>query len=98
MSIEIIFGSIAFITSLIGLLPQVYKAFKTKSTHDLSMIMIINYLCCSLAWIIYSININSMFVLASNIVGLLTSIVLIAQKQFYDKKTGCDLPSKSKPL
>ncbi|WP_410520906.1 PQ-loop domain-containing transporter [Candidatus Tisiphia endosymbiont of Sialis lutaria] len=32
-SIEEFFGYIALITSLIGLLPQVYKAYITKSTH-----------------------------------------------------------------
>ena len=37
MNIEVFFGYIALITSLIVLLPQVYKAYITKSTHDISI-------------------------------------------------------------
>ena len=86
MNIETFFGTIAFVTSLIGLLPQAYKAFKTRSTDDISQLMIINYLLCSLAWIIYGLYIHSSFVLFSNIVGLFTSLLLMWQKKYYDKK------------
>lgn len=86
MSIIMLSGTIAFITSFIGLLPQIYKALKTKSTQDVSMLMLVNYLCCSLAWIIYGGYTDSMFVLSSNVIGLLTSLILILQKQYYDAK------------
>lgn len=85
MSLIIISGSIAFITSFIGLLPQVVKAIKTKSTQDLSMLMLVNYLICSLAWIIYGSSTDSMFVLSSNIVGLVISFMLIILKRHYDE-------------
>lgn len=84
MNIITFSGTIAFITSFIGLLPQVYKAFKTRSTHDISMLMLINYAVCSLAWIVYGQYTSSMFVTASNIIGLLTSLILIFQKKYYD--------------
>jgi MtN3 and saliva related transmembrane protein len=85
VSLIIISGSIAFITSFIGLLPQVVKAIKTKSTQDLSMLMLVNYLICSLAWIIYGSSTDSMFVLSSNIVGLVISFMLIILKRHYDE-------------
>lgn len=85
MMIANIMGTIALVTSFIGLLPQSYKAFKTRSTQDLSMLMLMNYLVCSLAWIIYGICIHSPFVLYSNLVGAVSSITLIFQKQYYDK-------------
>jgi MtN3 and saliva related transmembrane protein len=85
LSLIILSGSIAFITSFIGLLPQVVKAMKTKSTQDLSMIMLINYVICSLAWIIYGGSTDSMFVLSSNIVGLIISFMLILLKRHYDQ-------------
>ncbi len=84
--IESISGSLAFITSFIGFLPQIYKAIQTKSTDDLSMTMLINYLVCSIAWIIYGSSTESFFVLSSNIVGLVTSVILIIQKRYYDAK------------
>ncbi|QBR83720.1 PQ-loop repeat-containing protein [Legionella israelensis] len=86
MSIIIISGSVAFITSFIGLLPQIFKALKTKSTQDISMLMLINYLLCSLAWIIYGGYTDSLFVLTSNVVGLVVSLMLIMLKRHYDAR------------
>lgn len=82
--VQSIFGFVALITSFIGLLPQSYKAYKTRSTRDISMLMIMNYLLCSLAWIVYGTCISAGFVVASNIVCLLSSVLLIAQKRYYD--------------
>ncbi|MBX9586249.1 MAG: hypothetical protein K2X50_03220 [Gammaproteobacteria bacterium] len=82
--VQSIFGFIALITSFIGFLPQSYKAYKTRSTHDISMLMVLNYLLCSLAWIVYGTFIQAGFVVASNIVCLLSSILLIVQKRYYD--------------
>ena len=78
---------IAFATSVIGLLPQIYKALKTKSTKDLSMIMLLNYLICSLAWVIYAMETAASVVLMSNILGFVISFVLVILKYHYDRKT-----------
>jgi len=83
--IENVFGTIALITTLIGLLPQVYKTYIVKSAKDLSMLMLINYLICSIAWIVYGSATESSFVTYSNYCGLITSIILIWQKLHYDK-------------
>ena len=82
--VQSLFGFVALITSFIGLLPQSYKAYKTRSTQDISMLMIMNYLLCSLAWIVYGTCISAGFVVASNVVCLLSSVLLIAQKRYYD--------------
>ncbi|TAL58651.1 MAG: PQ-loop repeat-containing protein [Legionella sp.] len=87
MSIVIISGTFALVTSFIGLLPQIYKSLKTKSTKDLSQVMLLNYFVCSLAWIIYGSYTDSMFVLASNALGLLSSLILLLQKHYYDSRT-----------
>ncbi|KTD59081.1 MtN3/saliva family protein [Legionella shakespearei DSM 23087] len=87
MTLIFISGTIAFITSFIGLLPQIFKAIKTKSTQDISMIMLINYLICSLAWIVYGGSTDSFFVLSSNVVGLIISLLLIILKRRYDSRT-----------
>ncbi|MDO4975500.1 MAG: SemiSWEET family transporter [Alphaproteobacteria bacterium] len=84
--IENFFGTIALVTSIIGLLPQIYKSFKTKSTNDISMIMLLNYLICSISWIIYGTYTKSDFVIWSNIIGLITSLIAIFQKRYYDKQ------------
>lgn len=86
MSIVMFSGIIAFTTSFIGLLPQIVKSLKTRSTQDLSMMMLINYLICSIAWIIYGSSTNSFFVISSNVVGLIVSILLILLKRHYDAR------------
>lgn len=82
--IEPFFGYIALITSLIGLLPQVYKAYMTKSTEDISMAMLVNYAICSIAWIVHGLMNGSSFVVWSNIAGLIISIISVVQKLCYD--------------
>ncbi len=81
-----VFGFIAFFTSVIGLLPQIIKATQTRSTQDISMAMLINYLICSIAWIIYGSCSNSIFVLSSNLLGSLSSLTLIFLKLSFDKE------------
>ncbi len=86
MSFQSFFGFIALVTSVIGLVPQSYKAFKTRSTNDVSMFMVVNFLICSIAWIIYGVLILSVFVVLSNIVSAITCAVLIVQKHYYDSR------------
>lgn len=85
--IEDIFGTIACTTTIIGLIPQVYKTYITKSADDISMLMLINYLICSIAWIIYGYSTKSSFVIYSNYCGLITSIILIWQKIYFMKNS-----------
>ncbi|MDR2107018.1 MAG: hypothetical protein LBO73_00625 [Holosporaceae bacterium] len=80
-------GTVAAIASLIGLFPQVYKSYKTKSTVDVSMGMLINYLVCSVAWVIYGACTDSKFVLFSNIVGTIISLISVVQKRIYDRNS-----------
>ncbi len=84
--VQSLFGAVALFTSFVGLLPQSYKAFKTRSTHDISMLMLLNYLLCSIAWIIYGSCINAGFVIVSNVVGLASVLLLILQKKYYDQR------------
>lgn len=84
--IENIFGSIAMITAIIGLLPQIIKSYKTKSTDDISMIMLWNYLIGSIAWIVHGACINSAYVVWSNVFGGAVSAISIYQKFLYDTK------------
>jgi MtN3 and saliva related transmembrane protein len=82
--LETLSGYFALITSFIGLIPQIIKTIKTKSASDLSMLMLANYLFCSISWIVYGYLTDSMFVLWSNIVGGITSLGLIFCKYKYD--------------
>jgi MtN3 and saliva related transmembrane protein len=50
------------------------------------MLMLLNYLLCSIAWIIYGSCINASFVIISNVVGLASVLLLIFQKHYYDQR------------
>lgn len=84
MNWETIFGYCALVTSVIGLTPQIYKTMKIKSAQDLSILMLINWMICSGSWIIHGYYTHAPFVVYSNIVGLFTGLILLAQKAYYD--------------
>jgi len=84
--IEIASSYVALITSFIGLVPQVYKGYVTKSMEDVSVLMLGNYLLCSVAWIIYGYSQQANIVLLSNAVGLIVSLISIMQKYYYARK------------
>lgn len=75
-----LFGLLAFVTSVIGLLPQLIKSLKTRSTRDLSLWMLLNYALCSFSWIMYAIYSHSAYVFWSNVLGILSSLALLFLK------------------
>lgn len=85
--IKNLFGSIALVTSFVGLLPQIYKSYKIKSTQDISMAMLINYCVCSVAWVVYGLSTQSSYVVLSNVFGLAVCLTSIFQKVHYDTHT-----------
>lgn len=65
-------------------MPQIHKTYKIKSANDVSMAMLCNYMICSIAWIGYGAYTKAGFVVFSNVVGLITSIISVLQKRYYD--------------
>jgi MtN3 and saliva related transmembrane protein len=86
LSIEQCFGGLALVTSCVGLLPQVYRAYRTKSTRDISMLMLLNYALGSLAWLGYGLLNGAGFVSVANTACLTASLISMGQKIYYDKK------------
>lgn len=81
---EWFFGKLAFVTTLIGLIPQIIKAYQTKSMGDVSMFMLLNCWVCALSWLIYGICIASSELIWSEIFCLIVTTVSVAQKVIYD--------------
>ena len=81
-----VIGSIAFLTTTISLIPQIYRTYTSKSAHDISLLMLINFLVCSLSWVMYGILINDFCVWSTNAVWFACSLFLLALKIRYDKK------------
>jgi MtN3 and saliva related transmembrane protein len=78
-------GIIASITSVVCFLPQIYKNHKTKSVEDLSGLMLINFVICSLAWAIYGSLTDAYYVTLTNVIGLIASCFLMGQKIYFKK-------------
>lgn len=85
-----IFGVSAFVTSMIGIVPQIWKSFRTKSTCDISMLMLVNYFVCSVSWLGYGILSKTGYVILSNVFGTTTTLIAILQKLHYDGRKKCD--------
>jgi MtN3 and saliva related transmembrane protein len=81
----VVLGFIASITSVISLIPQIVKSYKTKSVGDLSILMIINFLISSISWTLYGMLIGAVSVWATNIVMTVFAIILMKLKFKYDK-------------
>jgi MtN3 and saliva related transmembrane protein len=80
-----IIGIVASVTSVVGFLPQIYKNQQTKSVQDLSIWMLLNFLICSLAWMIYGSLTDSLYVLLTNAACLCASGFLVGQKIYFQR-------------
>jgi MtN3 and saliva related transmembrane protein len=72
----------AFLSS-ITFIPQVYKAWQTKSVGDLSLAMIVIVFTSTIVWLIYGINLNLLPVIICNsIMAVLTLLLLYFKFSF----------------
>ena len=58
---------IASLTSILSLIPQIIKIYKTRSSNDLSIAMIVNFLICSVSWVVYGFLTQTMTILVTNL-------------------------------
>ena len=66
----------SFLTS-ITFIPQVYKAWRTRSVGDLSMWMMSIVVFSTIVWLVYAFAIGSGPVIVENAIVLILSLVLI---------------------
>ena len=78
-------GHTGAVLSGITFIPQVYKAWKTKSVGDLSLTMMLIVISSTIIWLLYAISLMLWPVIIANcIVGLL-SLVLVYFKFTFPK-------------
>lgn len=78
-----IIGLIAATLTTSAFVPQVYKAWKTKSTESLSLPMYIIFFIGIMLWLVYGFHLNSLAMILSNIITGLLAILLIILKLKY---------------
>jgi MtN3 and saliva related transmembrane protein len=74
--IEIVGHFGAFLSS-ITFIPQVYKAWQTRSVGDLSLSMMLIVFTSTVVWLIYSIALNLWPVIICNVIICALSLLLI---------------------
>ena len=85
MQTEII-AAIATILVVVSWIPQLIKAYTTKSLKDFSYWFVIIVILATLAWIIYGIAIQDSAIIIGNSVILLFPVLLLIMKFYYDRK------------
>ena len=78
-----IIGFIAGALTSIGFLPQFIKAYRTKSTRDISLPMLLIILTGVILWLIYGIMEKAMPVVAANGVTMFTITAILMLKVRY---------------
>ncbi|MEM1257350.1 MAG: SemiSWEET transporter [Bacteroidota bacterium] len=75
--IEII-GLIAATCTTLAFVPQVFRAWKYKSTQDISLTMYLVLLAGLFLWLVYGIHHNSLaIILANTVTGILVVFMLV---------------------
>ena len=80
--IEVI-GFIAGFLVVFAAIPQLIKALKTKSTHDISLLMYLSICSGLLLWLIYGILISSPSLIVTNIISFSTNFSVLVLKLKY---------------
>ena len=81
-----IFGYLATVTGTTLMLPQLYKALKTKSVKDVSWMMLIVYFFNCIFWLTYGWLLGATPIILTNSIALVISIAQIVLQVRYYKK------------
>ena len=83
MDLISILGYIAGIVSTSTLLPQIYKIWKTKSTNDLALGMVVLGCFGSFLWLVYGILLKSGPIISTNTLILISFTTILFFKLKY---------------
>lgn len=85
----VFFGFIAMLSSMLCLVPQIIHTLKSKSVDDLSALMLVNYVICSVSWVFYGLLIDAKAIWITNLISTGFSAFLFVLKLRYAKNP-CD--------
>jgi MtN3 and saliva related transmembrane protein len=81
-----VIGHISAVLSSITFMPQVFKAWKTKSVGDLSLATMLIVFVSTLLWLLYGVGKNLWPVITCNSIICFLSVVLLYFKVTFTKK------------
>ncbi len=79
-------GGVAAVLTTASFLPQVYQTWKTKSTESLSLPMLLMFFTGVCLWLIYGFALESMPIIISNIITIISAGLLVYFKLSFTKK------------
>ena len=79
-----ILGITAGILILTGWVEQIYKGYKTKRLKDVSKFLMIFIAAGSILWLIYGVIVEDVFIMGTNLSGLILMIIVLGMKKRYD--------------
>jgi len=78
-----ILGVSAGILILTGWVEQIYKGYTTKSMKDISKFLMIFIAAGSILWLIYGAIVGDVFIIGTNMAGLILMIIVSVMKRRY---------------
>ena len=78
-------GYLAGFLTTIAFIPQVIKAWFSKSTNDISLLMFIIFATGVSCWLIYGLLTNNYPIIISNLITLGLSLLVLIAKFKYNK-------------
>ncbi|WP_250238229.1 SemiSWEET family sugar transporter [Cardinium endosymbiont of Oedothorax gibbosus] len=74
---------IASSTAVLSLLPQIIQSYRTKSVHDVSMLMLLNLTVSSVSWTLYGAMTADKPLLLTNLLLTIGSLIMVWLKRKY---------------
>jgi len=79
-----IYGHIAGVLTISTMLPQLIHTWKTKSSHDLSMIMLVINQISGIFWVVYSLYTYNFVLFIYDTSASIISFFMICSKIYFD--------------
>lgn len=80
MTLPDILGSLAGTLTTIAFIPQVVKTWKTRSTHDISLVMFSLFSLGVLLWLLYGISLGALPIIIANSITLALAMSILIMK------------------
>ena len=87
MNWQEVFGFIAGLFTTVGIVPQVWRLFKLKSSREISLTFTLVFLAGGLCWLVYGIALNLPPVIIWNAISVLLMALMLYAKIKYSKGT-----------
>lgn len=83
MELQAILGPFASVVTVASFIPQVFKAWRSRSVKDVSYGMIILLLCSGMLWAWYGVLISDIPIILTNIAVATLNVAILAAKVRY---------------